>query len=158
MSDSEHTLDAQDFPKQPMDNDKNTGTDLGKRTDTGLRGGDALMAEDGERPLMTTAEFAAHVRVSVNTVYKWIAAGEIEFVRVGPRLLRFSPDAVPKSHRQEPPTKPDDNLDKLAGLLAKVSDEHPDVPESKVLELVENETDKVDDSNVVTLASAERNE
>ena len=46
-----------------------------------------------ERPraLLSSIEAAAYLNVSVNTLRKYVAAGDITARRVGPRLLKYDP-------------------------------------------------------------------
>ncbi len=46
-----------------------------------------------ERPrrLVLSTEAAAYLNVSVNTLRKYVAAGDITARRVGPRLLKYDP-------------------------------------------------------------------
>lgn len=44
---------------------------------------------------LSTVQDAAHLfRVSTKTIYRWIATGEIQATRVGPRLIRVDVDSV----------------------------------------------------------------
>lgn len=45
-------------------------------------------------PLLTKAEVAEHLHVTVRTVDRLIAAGEIKAVRLGHRTTRVHPDSV----------------------------------------------------------------
>ena len=46
-----------------------------------------------ERLLSTPSEMAEQLKVSVNTIYYWVARHEIPFMRIG-KHLRFSPNEV----------------------------------------------------------------
>lgn len=43
---------------------------------------------------LTVREVADHLRVSNQTVYRWIESGQIEAVRVGPKVYRIRQDAL----------------------------------------------------------------
>lgn len=43
---------------------------------------------------LTTSEAARELRISVNTLRSWVAAGKIPYVRIGERKLLFSRDEI----------------------------------------------------------------
>ena len=66
--------------------------------------------ETDPQRLLTVAEVALRLRQSPWTVYRRVAAGELEVLRIGigsRRLLRFQPEAVEKLLR---PVGPDEEL------------------------------------------------
>jgi excisionase family DNA binding protein len=53
-----------------------------------------------KRRLLSTAEAAAYLGVSRNTIRNYVAAGLIHPFRVGPKLLRFDPIDLDRATRQ----------------------------------------------------------
>ncbi len=54
-----------------------------------------MSANTGPRELLTIAEVAAHYRVSVSTVYRWVAEGRLEVVRTPGGTPRVPVSALP---------------------------------------------------------------
>lgn len=58
------------------------------------------MSKPQNRRLLSTAEAAEYLGVSVNTIRNYIAKGLITAQRVGPKLLKFNPADLDKAaHR-----------------------------------------------------------
>jgi excisionase family DNA binding protein len=47
------------------------------------------MPQDEEADLLTPAEVAGLCRVTKTTVFRWVADGEINAIRLGKRVVRF---------------------------------------------------------------------
>jgi excisionase family DNA binding protein len=45
-----------------------------------------------ERPYYSIAEAARVLNVSRSTVWRWIAAGRLKAIRLGPKTIRITPD------------------------------------------------------------------
>lgn len=47
------------------------------------------MPQDEEADLLTPAEVAGLCRVTKTTVFRWVADGDLEAIRLGKRVIRF---------------------------------------------------------------------
>lgn len=78
-------------------------------------GADTKPVSSPDRTLLTADEVAAILRVTPRTVRRWTRAGLIEPIRLGGRLVRYTPAAVDRliSHKTSEAPDCDGDLAKL---------------------------------------------